>query len=165
MVTQKLEYKKYLELAASIQDGTHPSPPINPVATALDDLQSELEDIVVGFETRLRRIKRAGERAFTSQDNELTLEFSDAEERVEVPELPVVSILPVTDAEEKLAIVESSEDVSPLLLGRKEDEVLQAFERAEAVVPKEAGESAETSTTTAQPDLQPTETVHVHQEL
>ena len=65
------EFKKYLNVAASIQNGTHPSPPINPVATALNDLQSELEDIVVGFETRLRRIKRAGERAFTSHDSKL----------------------------------------------------------------------------------------------
>ena len=56
--------------AQSIQDGTHPSPPINPVGPAIKELQDEVEDVIHGFNARLRTIKRSGARAFGTPEEE-----------------------------------------------------------------------------------------------
>jgi hypothetical protein len=58
----------FTELANSIQNGSHSSPPVDPIPSAMHDLQLELQDVIAGFETRFRRIKRNGFRTFDSQD-------------------------------------------------------------------------------------------------
>lgn len=93
------------------QNGTHPSPLSNPVLPSIQDLRAEVEDIIVGFETRLRRIKRNGDRVFAS--------IEDPQ-----PE-PEVSILPVVTEEQ---IVQ--EAVPPVLLGKSQEEVLQMLDNA-----------------------------------
>jgi len=105
--------------AAMIQNGTHASPPVNPLLSAIHDLRAEVEDVVVGFETRLRRIKRNGDRVFgnVTTDDE-TSEDEDSEG-------PVASILPVVPDEE---IVE--EAIPPVIIGKSQQEVLQALENA-----------------------------------
>lgn len=108
----------FTALATSIQDGSHPSPPINPVLTALADLQAEVQDLVVGFETRLRRVRRNGERVFGSQDEAP----SDAHED------ETVSILPVEPDEISQAPVD--DHVPPVVIGRSKEEVIQALDRA-----------------------------------
>ena len=111
----------------------------NPVLSALDELQSEVEDITLGFETRLRRIKREGARAFSSNDDveDIKVPEDDTSERLDQPENmePEVSILPVpvedkngqSDTKEKVL-----ESVAQAILGRSEEEVAEAFDRAEA---------------------------------
>ncbi|KAF7796835.1 hypothetical protein EIP86_008019 [Pleurotus ostreatoroseus] len=105
--------------AQSIQDGTHPSPPINPVLPALEDLQNEVQDVIVGFETRLRRIKRNGERAFGA-----ALDDNDA------PSDETVSILPIEDDAHRDASEGDSPAVPPVVIGRSKDEILSALDRA-----------------------------------
>lgn len=122
-----IEYKEFREYAFTIQNGTHPSPPINPVVSALNDLQSELEDIVVGFETRLRRIKREGERAFVHDETVEKLEMQ-LEENHDTTQ-PEVSILPIADPDfERPVDVEA--EIPHILMGRDREEILGALERA-----------------------------------
>lgn len=86
---------------------------------AFEDIRSEVQDITLGFETRMRRIKREGERAF-AQDR--------AEPEQPAPE-PEVSILPVTDGGQKED--KAFQKVADALLGRSEEEVVAALNRAE----------------------------------
>ena len=64
------EHKVWLEEANMLTNGTHEEPYPNPVVDTLEDLQSEVRDITVGFETRMRRIKREGDRTFSGEQNE-----------------------------------------------------------------------------------------------
>jgi len=115
---------KFLDQANSIQNGSHPSPPVNPILPALADLQSEIQDIVVGFETRLRRIKRSGERAFGAGGSEGE---EDTDDQLE----PEVSILPVPGDSE--GVHEGDRlNIPDIVVGRSKSEILQAMERAES---------------------------------
>lgn len=110
--------------AHSVQDGSHPSPPINPVVAAIADLQVEVEDVVAGFETRLRRITRGGARAFGTTEEE-----SDDEE-APAPGDETVSILPI----EESALPEHTQspadvEVPPVVIGRGKEEVEAALNR------------------------------------
>ncbi|KZT21195.1 hypothetical protein NEOLEDRAFT_1074005 [Neolentinus lepideus HHB14362 ss-1] len=116
--------ENFTEQAHMIQNGSHPSPPINPVLGALDDLEAEIEDIVTGFQTRMRGLKRSGQRA-----------FGDSEENTDAPTSPLspipgVSILPVLDAEKSAAIADGVPPVP--VIGRSREEVLEALGRLEA---------------------------------
>lgn len=75
-----LAYEGFDEQVRMIQNGTHPSPPIDPVVPALDKLQEEMNEIVAGWQTRVRSLNSRA----------LHEIFVEAEE----PE-PEVSILPV----------------------------------------------------------------------
>ncbi|THH12437.1 hypothetical protein EW146_g7696 [Bondarzewia mesenterica] len=108
----------------SVQNGSHPSPPINPVQPALEELESEVKDIITGFETRLRRIKRAGDRAFGVAVPEEEKEDVD-EEDSGAPEKPLVSILPVPGQNEP-----SADEAVLNVIGRGKQEVEEAFARA-----------------------------------
>ncbi|KAI6001192.1 hypothetical protein EDD15DRAFT_1663711 [Pisolithus albus] len=115
----------YAEEAASVQNGTHPSIVVaNPLAPITEDLRSELGDIIIGFETRLRRLKREGERAFNGNGA-----VQKEEEKGHVSE-PEVSILPIpgTDARER---VQTS--IPPVIIGRSKEEVLDALKKASAL--------------------------------
>lgn len=105
----------------------------------LDDLQAEIKDVIMSFETRFRRMKRAGERAFGSSDAPSNAR-SDEESNVGV-EQPEVSILPVpksdqkktTDADADQAQQKREDVVADAILGRSEEEVKDALLRAESV--------------------------------
>ncbi|KAH9943820.1 hypothetical protein B0H21DRAFT_747720 [Amylocystis lapponica] len=114
--------ESFTAVAQSIQNGSHPSPPTNPVLPAITDLQSEVQDIVVGFETRLRRVKRNGERSFSGDGHEAATELDDA------PGDETVSILPIEDD----SAVRSPADlyVPPVVIGRSKEEVMDALNRA-----------------------------------
>ncbi|KAL1940799.1 hypothetical protein VTO73DRAFT_7840 [Trametes versicolor] len=129
-----LDWQRYHDLARrsenftthahSVQDGSHPSPPINPVVAAIADLQVEVEDVVAGFETRLRRITRGGARAFGTTEEE-----SDDEE-APAPGDETVSILPI----EESALPEHTQspadvEVPPVVIGRGKEEVEAALNR------------------------------------
>ncbi|KAI0653160.1 hypothetical protein C8Q70DRAFT_1038131 [Cubamyces menziesii] len=128
-----MDWQRYHDLARkgenftahvhSVQDGTHPSPPINPVLPAIADLQNEVEDVVAGFQTRLRRINRNGARAFGTPE-----EASDEAEPVSGDE--TVSILPI----EESALPEHTQspadvNVPPVVIGRGKEEVEAALNR------------------------------------
>ncbi len=102
--------------AASIQDGTHPSPPINPVGPAIKELQDEVEDVIHGFNARLRTIKRSGARVFGTPEEEAEDEEGS------------VSILPIEEPEQ----TESPADVGVpegIMIGRGKEEVEAALNR------------------------------------
>ncbi|KAI0369129.1 hypothetical protein BV20DRAFT_1053422 [Pilatotrama ljubarskyi] len=128
-----MDWQRYHDLARkgdnftahvqSVQDGTHPSPPINPVLPAIADLQNEVEDVVAGFQTRLRRINRNGARAFGTPE-----EASDEEPPATGDE--TVSILPI----EESALPEHTQspadvNVPPVVIGRGKEEVEEALNR------------------------------------
>ncbi|GJE91262.1 hypothetical protein PsYK624_074110 [Phanerochaete sordida] len=116
--------EEFLQHAASVQNGSHPSPPINPVLAAIEDLQNEVQDVVVGFETRLRRIKRHGERAFGGAPDE-----SEASDE---PEDETVSILPIEDESHRRAEDGESPAAPPVVIGRNAQEIRAALDRAAA---------------------------------
>lgn len=111
-----------------IQNGSHPSPPINLVVDALNELMNEIDEVTTGFETRLSRIRREGDRAFSSNT-----EFDPKEGADDTaPSNPEVSILPISGdgtakgkSEEKVL-----QEVADAILGRSEGEVLEALGRA-----------------------------------
>jgi len=121
----------FTELVNSIQNGSHPSPPIDPIPSAVHDLEVELQDVVTGFETRFRRIKRNGFRTFDSLSGD-TMDEEENEQVFELHQPPEVSILPIP--------VDESSRATPILgsefpvVGRGKEEVEEAFARAEAVM-------------------------------
>jgi hypothetical protein len=116
--------ENFTTLAYSIQNGTHPSPPANPVLAGLQDLESEVDDVVKGFETRLRRIKRTGDRTFrVGQPAE-----DDEDDEIPAPE-PEVSILPVPEAGDDAGA--AKDGPPPIVIGRGQQEVLDALGKAE----------------------------------
>ncbi|KAI0272732.1 hypothetical protein BC834DRAFT_966707 [Gloeopeniophorella convolvens] len=118
----------FTDLANSIQNGTHPSPPIDPVSTAISELEAEVQDVIAGFETRFRRIKRNGFKAFGAPGDPAD---NEGEQDAEAPE---VSILPIADEPHPAA--PASEQELPVI-GRGKREVEEAFARAEALVGEE----------------------------
>ncbi|EMD39165.1 hypothetical protein CERSUDRAFT_112841 [Gelatoporia subvermispora B] len=108
----------FTALAQSIQNGTHPSPPINPVVAGMSELQSEVEDVVLGFQTRLRRIRRNGERAFNGQDIEPDMSESADDQ--------TVSILPIENEDDQTP---ADVHVPPVVIGRSKEEVADALNR------------------------------------
>lgn len=117
--------ENFAQEAASIQNGTHPSDTApNPVLPVIEDIESEIRDIAIAFETRLRRIKRDGERAFNNGNGNGTA--SHEEDKVSATE-PEVSILPIPDATERPNTVA----VPPVIIGRSQEEVLEALKKVQ----------------------------------
>lgn len=121
----------FTELANSIQNGSHPSPPIDPIPSAMHELEVELQDVVTSFETRFRRIKRNGFRTFDSHSED-TMDEEENEKVFESHQPPEVSILPIPE--------DKPNPATPILgsefpvVGRGKAEVEEAFARAEAVM-------------------------------
>lgn len=116
--------EKFTQEANSIQNGTHENLIMdNPIIPIFEDLESEVQDVVIGFETRLRRIKRDGERAFnTVQKDEEKGTVIDPERDVG----PEVSILPIPEEG-----AGGHGYVPPVVIGRSKEEVLEALGRVE----------------------------------
>ncbi|KAI0675681.1 hypothetical protein C8Q78DRAFT_1005911 [Trametes maxima] len=109
--------------AQSVQDGSHPSPPINPVLPAIEDLQNEVEDVVGGFQTRLRGINRKGARAFEAPQE-------PSEEETPVSGDETVSILPIEESGLPAHTETPADvDVPPVVIGRGKAEVEAALNR------------------------------------
>lgn len=116
--------EKFAQEANSIQNGTYENLVVdNPIIPIFEDLELEVQDIVIGFETRMRRIKRDGERAFNSvQKDEEKGTATDSDRDVG----PEVSILPIPEEG-------ASGYVPPVVIGRSKEEVLEALGRAESL--------------------------------
>lgn len=113
--------ENFTALALAIQNGTHPSPPINPVLDGIQDLQTEVQDIVIGFETRLRRIKRSGDRAFGAETPD-----SDGDS---VPSDATVSTLPIEGDAHNGKEEDESPAIPPVTIGRSKEEILSVLDR------------------------------------
>ncbi|KAG2142821.1 uncharacterized protein EDB93DRAFT_1156509 [Suillus bovinus] len=124
---------KFAQEAHLIQNGTHENLIMdNPIIPIFKDLESEVQDVVIGFETRLRRIKRDGERAFNSVQKDEEKIATGAERDVG----PGVSILPIPEegAGERAY-------VPPVIIGRSKEEVLEALGKVEPLE-KSSGDNA-----------------------
>jgi len=155
-----LESENFTELANSIQNGSHPSPPINPIPSAMHELELELQDVIASFETRFRRIKRNGSKTldFLSED---MVDEEEAEQDIQAPPSPDVSASPIHADEPNLGTPVSGSESSvagipevsilPIptdrpdpttpvvenelpVVGRGRAEVEEAFKRAGAVL-------------------------------
>lgn len=119
----------FAQEASSIQNGTHENLLIdNPIIPIFEDLESEVQDVVIGFETRLRRIKRDGERSFNSvQKDEEKIAVTDPERDVG----PEVSILPIPILPVPEEGVGERVYAPPVVIGRSKEEVLEALGKVE----------------------------------
>ncbi|KAI0794103.1 hypothetical protein C8Q74DRAFT_1215512 [Fomes fomentarius] len=54
--------------AQSVQAGSHETSPTNPIVPTMQELQDEVEDVIRGFNARLRQVKRNGARSFGTSD-------------------------------------------------------------------------------------------------
>lgn len=145
-----LDWKRYHDLsgksdnftifANSIQNGSHPSPPIDAVPGAIHEFQLEVEDIIIGFEARLRHIQRNGLRVLESSLGDVDND-EDAEQDTELPQSPEVSILPIAGDDPNSAFPISERDFP--VVGRGKLEVEEALKRAESVL---AGKHEEDAT-------------------
>lgn len=122
----------FTEDALMIQNGTHPTSLENPVVSAIQGLEHEVKDVVAGFQTRLRRLRRSGDRTLMGE-----VPVEDGGVRDDAKE-PMVSILPVPGEPEVLS------DIPQVVIGRGKDEILEALGHVEA--------SEATETLAYQPD-------------
>lgn len=121
------ESANFTQDALMIQNGSHPVALENPVISAIEDLESEVKDVVGGFEMRLRRVKRAGDRTLTGEPS-ASAGANDAG-ATENTNAPTVSILPVPGAGSEPGVLH---DAPPVVIGRGKQEVLDAMGRVEA---------------------------------
>ncbi|KIJ20572.1 hypothetical protein PAXINDRAFT_165495 [Paxillus involutus ATCC 200175] len=142
--------EQYAYDAASIQNGTHSDAPApNPLTPIIEDLESEVQDVVIGFETRLRRIKRDGERAFNNNSQGTTQKEEEKGSAVEPEAVPEVSILPRPVPPELIGEEAREFIIPPVILGRSQEEVLEALGKVEpldeAKTPSDDPEEASSS--------------------
>ena len=110
--------ENFTVLAQSVQDGSHSTSPINPVIPAIQELQDELEDVIKGFNARLRQIKRNGARTFSAPEAAVDEEDGTA------------SILPIEEpAQTETPADDAAANVAPVVIGRGKEEVEAALNR------------------------------------
>ena len=118
---------------------------------AIQDLQAEVEDVISGYNARLRKVKRSGVRAFGSADEAAGDEEDGS-----------ASILPIEEPEQTGV----GADVPPVVVGRGKEEVEAALNRVaeaegrKASTPDEPEQSKNTVATG-----ETSESAPLHQEL
>ena len=131
-IPRHIESSDFTDLAHSIQNGTHPSPPIDPVPGAIHEFHLEVEEIIIGFETRLGHIQRNGLRGLGSSLGDVDGD-EDVEPDTGLPQsLDDVSILPIPVDDSTSAFPISESDFP--VVGRGKVEVEEALERGESVL-------------------------------
>ena len=95
-----------------IRNGTHVEALDNPVFRALKELRVEVDDIVTGFKSRLRRIQRDGERAFEISNHDEESESKSSEDST-------VTILPIAE----------EESIQPVTIGKSPEQVAEAVKQ------------------------------------
>lgn len=86
----------------------------NPLLPALKELRVEVDDIITGFGSRLRRIQRDGERAFSEPNHDQDSPGSKSTED------PTASILPIAN----------EESIPQVTVGKSPEQVAEALEEA-----------------------------------
>ncbi|KAF5384624.1 hypothetical protein D9757_007510 [Collybiopsis confluens] len=127
-------HEKFDEQIRIIQNGTHPSPPIDPLVPALDKLQMDLGDIQNGFNSRIRALglqihdilaprpaeqKRTGDVPVTEED-----------------ESEQVSILPL-DPSSTAPADQQDFDASNIIIGKSKEQMEEALSIAQEPVHEE----------------------------
>ena len=117
----------------------------------MQGLQLELQDVIAGFETRFRRIKRNGFRTFDSLSED-TMNEEENEQVFESHQSPEVSILPIPEDESRPATPIFGSDLP--VVGRGKEEVEEAFARAKVGMDGEhLQDSADDETNAGEPGL------------
>jgi hypothetical protein len=111
-----IAYEKFDETMRTIQNGTHPQPPVDPVTSALDRLQEELVVAINAVETRIHAVgAKARNEVFVLGDTT-------------VPSGPEVSILPIdTDSPASPEGQQGESDASQVVLGKDKVQVEEAL--------------------------------------
>lgn len=125
----------FTDLAYSIQNGSHPSPPIDPVPNAIHEFHLAVEETIISFETRLSHIQRNGLSALGSSLDEVDGD-EDLEKDAGLPQTPdEVSIFPIPGDDSNSGFPISENDFP--VVGRGKMEVEEALGRAESVLTRE----------------------------
>lgn len=96
------------------RNGTHAEAMDNPLLPALKELRVEVDDIITGFGSRLRRIQRDGERAFSEPNHDQDSPGSKSAED------PTASILPIAN----------EESIPQVTVGKSPEQVAEALKEA-----------------------------------
>lgn len=130
-------HERFDEQIRMIQNGTHPSPPIDPLVPALDKLQLELEDAKNGFDTRVRTLSAQIHHVLSPPQKEEHEGEASSEEPVsgegeEFSILPIdpVPTSPVMDGEEEL-------ESTNIIIGKSKEQVEEAIRIAQESVHEE----------------------------
>jgi hypothetical protein len=107
-----------------IQNGTHPSPPIDPLVPALDKLQLELDEIKSGFNARVRTLGAQIHDVLVSPSPPGDLVPEEAEDEVNILPIDPVDTSPVGEHDEAV-------DISNIILGKSKEQVEEAMSIAQ----------------------------------
>jgi len=124
--------KKFAGLYLSMQNGTHKTAPPNPLIDVMEALQEEVDDMVLGFEANLTRVKNEALGMFSGIDIKMAKSTPETVAESE----PEVSILPI----DPIAAEIKDGEIPPVILSRGAEEVQAALSRAEEAKTKTARE-------------------------
>ena len=93
------------------RNGTHGEALGDPIIHALKELCTEVDNVITGFESLLRRIQRNGERAFDAANN------SEGSSETKPGEEPAVPIQPVAN----------EEPIPHIITGKSSERVVEAL--------------------------------------
>ncbi|KAF8522999.1 hypothetical protein JB92DRAFT_1644485 [Gautieria morchelliformis] len=112
--------KKFADLYLAMQNGTHTTSPANPLIDVMEALQEEVDDMVLGFEANLTRVKNAALDIFSGIETKAATNVPKETSETEVSILPIDPITAETDGK-----------IPPVILSRGAEEVKTAVSRAE----------------------------------
>ncbi|KAJ3874263.1 hypothetical protein F5051DRAFT_505987 [Lentinula edodes] len=130
-------HERFDEQIRMIQNGTHPSPPIDPLVPALDKLQLELEDAKNGFDTRVRTLSAQIHLVLSPPQKEEQQGEASSEEPVS-GEGEKFSILPIDPVPTSPVMDEQEElEVTNIIIGKSKEQVEEAIRIAQESVHEE----------------------------
>ncbi|KIK61977.1 hypothetical protein GYMLUDRAFT_84649 [Collybiopsis luxurians FD-317 M1] len=128
-------HEKFDEQIRFIQNGSHPSPPIDPLVPALDKLQLELQEVQSGFNSRIRSLGLQIHEILAPKPVQETGEVPVAGDESEEEQ---VSILPLDPSPS--APVERNEgefDASNVIIRKSKEQVEEAMSNAQEHIHEE----------------------------
>ncbi|KAJ3758909.1 hypothetical protein EV360DRAFT_42962 [Lentinula raphanica] len=128
-------HERFDEQIRMIQNGTHPSPPIDPLVPALDKLQMELEDVKAGFDSRIRTLSTQIHSVLSPPEKEDVADSSvdpvtSEEEKVSILPIDPVPTSPVGEEQDGF-------DPSSVIVGKSKEQVEEAMSIAQEFVHEE----------------------------
>ncbi|KAJ3890854.1 hypothetical protein GG344DRAFT_48605 [Lentinula edodes] len=130
-------HERFDEQIRMIQNGTHPSPPIDPLVPALDKLQLELEDAKNGFDTRVRTLSAQIHLVLSPPQKEEQQGEASSEEPVS-GEGEKFSILPIDPVPTSPVMDEQEElEATNIIIGKSKEQVEEAIRIAQESVHEE----------------------------
>ncbi|KAF8586375.1 hypothetical protein K439DRAFT_963117 [Ramaria rubella] len=115
--------KEFGEIYRMMQNGTLANAPPNPVSDIMEALQEEVDDLILGFEASLDRLKSAALDTFSGAETAAessTLTMTAGSD-------PEISILPI----EPIVPEKKDAEIPPVILSRGAEEIKVAVSRAE----------------------------------